>query len=244
MPRMSPAKDGALLTPLDVKKRYVLVMNQILDLIKRGVYREGDILPPERVIASRMGISRPSVREAYSALEIAGILESRVGSGTYVKSASPGLLMRREIRTISAREESPYEIFEVRKILEMEAVALAARHAEDRDVAALKGILGEMKGEIRRGASYTLGTDALFHLKIAEMSRNSMLLNVLRYVLDYSKERLWKLMRARLITLPGHKEKDIAFHAAIVRSIELKDGVRARSLMNRHFTQLQKELRS
>lgn len=244
MPAKPRAKADGHLKPLDLKKRYVLVMNQILDLIKRGIYSEGDILPPERVIATRMGISRPSVREAYSALEIAGILESRVGSGTYVKSANLGQIMKKEIKNISTREESPYEIFEVRKILESETVALAARHAAGADVEALREILGQMKKEIRGKGSYSLGTDATFHLKIAEMAGNSMLLNVMRYVVDYSKERLWKLMRAKLITLPGHKEKDIAFHVAIVRSIEQRDSVRARSLMNQHFTQLQKELRS
>ncbi|MCK5093139.1 MAG: FadR family transcriptional regulator, partial [Spirochaetes bacterium] len=72
--------------PIETKKRYVLVIDQILDLIRDGAFKTGDKLPPERIMATKLKVSRPSVREAYCVLEIVGILESKVGSGTFVKA--------------------------------------------------------------------------------------------------------------------------------------------------------------
>ena len=69
-------------------------------------------------MAEKLEVSRPSVREAYCVLEIVGILESKVGSGTYVKSGDIDQISINKIRDISTQEESPYEILEVRKIIE------------------------------------------------------------------------------------------------------------------------------
>ncbi|MDR7465382.1 MAG: GntR family transcriptional regulator, partial [Armatimonadota bacterium] len=69
------------------KKKSTHVAEQILQAIMSGQYRVGDRLPPERVLAEEMGVSRPSVREALSALQIVGVVASRVGDGTYVRSA-------------------------------------------------------------------------------------------------------------------------------------------------------------
>ncbi|MBI3998745.1 MAG: FadR family transcriptional regulator, partial [Armatimonadetes bacterium] len=66
------------------KRKSALVAEQLIEAIRSNVYRVGSRLPPERVIAEQMGVSRPSVREALSALQLAGVLESRPGDGTYV----------------------------------------------------------------------------------------------------------------------------------------------------------------
>ena len=66
------------------KSKGAIIAEQILEQIKSGEYQAGSKLPPERVIAEQMGVSRPSVREAVSALHIVGVLESRPGDGTYI----------------------------------------------------------------------------------------------------------------------------------------------------------------
>jgi GntR family transcriptional repressor for pyruvate dehydrogenase complex len=71
------------------KKKSSLIAEQILQFIKTGVYEQASKLPPERIIAEQMKVGRPSVREAISALHIAGILESRPGDGTYVAVSPP-----------------------------------------------------------------------------------------------------------------------------------------------------------
>jgi len=70
----------------ETKTRTAHVVDQILAVIRRGEYKEGDGLPPERIIAQQMNVSRNCVREALSALQIGNILETKVGAGTYVRN--------------------------------------------------------------------------------------------------------------------------------------------------------------
>lgn len=228
---------------IDAKKRYVLVIDQLVELIENGKFKVGDNLPPERIMASKLGISRPSVREAYSVLEIAGILESKVGSGTYVKSDNIDKLKRTEIKNISDSEESPYEIIEVRKVLEAEIAALAAKNSNKEGVSQLKRILKKMKEELKDNGKYSIETDEQLHLMIADMSNNNMYVKVLQLLLTSMRERLWVMEREKLLQTPGHKESDIASHEQIVEAIEKKDSRSARSSMKKHLTQVQKELR-
>lgn len=214
----------------------------MLDIIKKGVFKVNDRLPPERLMAKKLGVSRPSVREAYSALEIVGILESRAGSGTYVKSSNIDNFFRRKIRDISSKEESPYEIIEVRKIIEPEVVSMAAKNSTKEDINEIEEILEKMKSEMKDCESYTLKTDALFHLRIAKASGNAVLLDVMKYILDLSKERLWETIRAEIVKKPGHLERDIKYHESILSCIKNKDVKHAKSIMKRHFSDIQKEI--
>lgn len=229
--------------PIKTKKRYVQVIDQILEQMKKGILKTGDVLPPERLVAENLGISRPSVREAYSVLEMVGILESKVGSGTYVKSSNIDKFYKNKIKDISATEESPYEILEVRKILEPEAAYLAAKNASKEDIVEIEKILKQMKSEMKNHASYTLETDSLFHLKIAEASGNAMILNVMQHIVNISKERLWEFIRKEIIRTPGHIEKDMKAHQDIVNSIKNEDFKNARAVMKKHLSQIQKEIR-
>jgi DNA-binding FadR family transcriptional regulator len=70
------------------QKRSSIIAEQIVNKIRSGEYPQGSRLPPERAIAEQMGVGRPSVREAISALQIAGLLESRPGDGTYVQQSN------------------------------------------------------------------------------------------------------------------------------------------------------------
>ncbi len=193
-------------------------------------------------MAKELGVSRPSVREAYSALEIAGILESKVGSGTYVTSKQLDKFFEKNIKDIESKEESPYEIILLRKIIEPEIVALAAKNASDEDIKQISDILDIMKSQIGVGKSYTLEIDSEYHLAIAKACGNSALLNVLNYILNLTKEKLWEIMRSQIIRSPEHLKKDIEYHEHIYLSIKNKDIKNARSIMKKHFNEIQKEL--
>jgi GntR family transcriptional repressor for pyruvate dehydrogenase complex len=199
-------------------------------------------LPPERLMARKLGVSRPSVREAYSALEIAGILESRAGSGTYVKSTDINKFYLNKIEDISSKEESPYEILEVRKIIESEAAYLAAKNASEDDVKQIMDVLNTMRSEMKTSNSYSLETDALFHMSIARASGNSVLMNIMKYIFDLTKEKLWENIRAKLTNLKEHRKRDIRNHEEIAKLISRKDAVGARSVTRKHFTEIQKEM--
>jgi len=228
--------------PIETKKRYVLVIDQILDLIRGSAFKVGDRLPPERLMASKLGVSRPSVREAYCVLEIVGILESKVGSGTYVKSNMIDQISISKIRDISNKEESPYDIIEVRKMIEPSIVALAVKNSTEEDVEEIRSILDRMKAEMKENKVYSADTDALFHLRIAQATGNAVLFNVMRYIVDLMRERLWD----RLIDGPEVTKEDLRddmkFHEDILDCFKKKDVKRVRPVMLKRFSDIQRGL--
>jgi GntR family transcriptional repressor for pyruvate dehydrogenase complex len=225
--------------PIETKKRYVLVIDQILDLIRNGMFRVGNKLPPERMMATKLKVSRPSVREAYCVLEIVGILESKVGSGTFVKSDDIDQISLNKIRDISTQEESPYEILEVRKIIEPEIVALSVENSDAEDVLEIEKILEKMKTEIEENGIYKVETDALFHLRIAQATGNSVLFNVMKYIMDLLRERLWDIIVDGPASQPEDLQRDIQFHEDILKCIKKKDVKSVKPLMIKRFNDLQ-----
>jgi DNA-binding FadR family transcriptional regulator len=193
-------------------------------------------------MAKKLGVSRPSVREAYSALEIAGILESRVGSGTYVKSENINDFLKRKIEDIEAKEESPYEIIGLRKIIEPEIGALAAKNAKPENIAEIEKVLKKMKSEIKDNKSYSLETDRMFHLAVAKASGNSVLINVLQYVINLAEEELWRKIREQIIKSPQHLIKDMEYHEEVLNFIKNKDAKNARIVMKKHLNDVLKEI--
>jgi GntR family transcriptional repressor for pyruvate dehydrogenase complex len=228
--------------PIETKKRYVLVIDQILDLIRGGIFKSGDKLPPERTMASKLGVSRPSVREAYCVLEMVGILESKVGSGTFVKSSDIDQISISKIRDISNQEESPYEILEVRKIIEPEIVSLAATNSTEEDVRDIERILNKMKAEMQEKGTYNVDTDALFHLRIAQATGNTVLFNVMTYIMDLLRERLWYTIIDGPSVTEGDLNKDMEFHDDVLRCIREKDLTSIRPIMTRRFNEIQKSI--
>ena len=228
--------------PIETKKRYALVIDQILDLIRGGAFTAGDKLPPERTMAAKLGVSRPSVREAYCVLEIVGILESRAGSGTYVTSSDIDQISIKRIRDISTEEESPYEILEVRKMIEPELVLLAVENATESHIKEIGEALRRMKEEIEINGRYSMENDTLFHMKIAEATGNALLFKVMRYIMDLIHERMW----VNIIDGPDVVESDIKydleFHEGIYTCIKNRDRDNVRPVMIKRFSEIQKRI--
>src|SRR4030042_4632456 len=113
------------LTQTRFKKKSSFIADQILRLIHSGRYKVGTKLPSERIITEQMGVSRPSLREAISALQIVGILETRPGDGTYVCAHVATDERMRQALTVLQECDSPFENMQARKALEIGAVRLA-----------------------------------------------------------------------------------------------------------------------
>ena len=111
----------------------------IKEMIIAGELAPGDRLPPEKELSDRLGLSRSSLREAVKALEVIRVLDVRRGDGTYVTSLEPRLLLEAMSFVVDLHDDqSVLEIFAVRRILEPAATSLAARNADDDDVARLR----------------------------------------------------------------------------------------------------------
>ncbi|MEM9918449.1 MAG: FadR/GntR family transcriptional regulator [Bacteroidota bacterium] len=150
------------------------IIRQIRELITSGQLKPGDKLPPERKLAERLGIGRSHVRDAIKKLEFYGILKTLPQSGTIVAgmgiAALEGL-----ISDVLMIENSDFgSLVETRVLLETESAKLAAMRRTDQDLLDIKAALQAYADKINSGQP-AVEEDLMFHLKIAEASKNTVL---------------------------------------------------------------------
>ncbi|RMG88695.1 MAG: FadR family transcriptional regulator [Bacteroidetes bacterium] len=150
------------------------IIRQIRDLITSGQLNPGDKLPPERKLAEKLGVSRTNVRDAIKKLEFYGILKTLPQSGTIVAgmgiTALEGL-----ISDVLKIENSDFgSLVETRVLLETESARLAALRRTDADIESIKKALNAYTEKVKLNEQ-SVEEDLLFHLQIAEASKNSVL---------------------------------------------------------------------
>src|SRR5213595_1136292 len=146
-------------------RRYEQVAEQIRRLISEGALKPGDLLPPERDLAVRLGVGRSSVRDAVRTLEVMGILEPRQGHGTVVRDLSADSLVVPLASVLVRKRELVAELLDVRRILEPALAARAAKNATVEEVMELEDILRRQAEKMKRGES-TVEEDSEFHYTI------------------------------------------------------------------------------
>jgi len=216
------------------------IVEQVRDLIKEGRLKPGDKLPPEQVLAEEFGTSRPSVREALSALEILGITESRGGKGNFIKNNLNFPLYEQKFRELE-EEESPFELLEARKVLETEIVGLAAKKATEEEIAVIQGSLNKMK-DAMTNIPEIMEFDREFHINIARAAHNSLLFSMMNYLTDLLKEKLWINLKEKSWSIPGHTQKYFEEHNEILKAIKNKDSKEARNRMYDHLAGVERDL--
>ncbi|MEM7277347.1 MAG: FadR/GntR family transcriptional regulator, partial [Pseudomonadota bacterium] len=154
------------------KRLYRNVLKKLEKLIEDGEYPPGGRLPPERELAERFSVSRPTVREAIIALEARGRVEVKTGSGIYVLKLSTKT--NGVDPTVSA-----YELTEARALIEGEAAALAATMISDEQIKELESVLLEMADESADGELISEIADQKFHHIISEATKNTVLSSVI-----------------------------------------------------------------
>jgi len=162
------------LEKISIEKPVDKIINQIRSLITTGELKPGDKLPPERKLADHMGVGRLHVRDAIRKLEFYGILKTLPQSGTIVSglgiTALEGL-----ITDVLKIEQSDFKsLVETRVLLEKQSAHFAALRRTDEDIVAIQQALDAYQEKINAGLN-AVQEDLLFHLKIAEASKNSVL---------------------------------------------------------------------
>lgn len=227
---------------VEAKKVYMEIVEQIRDLIKEGKLRPGDKLPPEHILAEEFGTSRPSVREALSALEILGIIGSRGGKGNFIKNSFKSALYETGFKELR-EEESPFEILEARKAVESKIAEIAAEKATEGDIAAMRGSLDRMRSYITI-IPKIMEYDREFHVNIAKAAHNAVLFSIIIHLTDALKERLWTNLKEKSWSVPGRPEKYIQQHTEILNAIEKRDSKEASRKMHDHLAGVEKDLLS
>ncbi len=219
------------------KKKSSFIADQILRMIQSGHYRAGSKLPSERIIAEQMGVSRPSLREAISALQIVGILESRPGDGTYVSAPGPTEDLARRAFSVLEEYDSPFENMQARKVMEIGTTQLAIQVATDEDLMAIKEAWEEKCARGRRGDLddyQRYGKE--FHLAIARATKNRVIEAIMEKLLDMIVQPLWLNMRREyFLKDPARIEQMLDLHDRIVQAIIRRDAQAATRELEYHF---------
>jgi GntR family transcriptional regulator, transcriptional repressor for pyruvate dehydrogenase complex len=225
------------LAPITAPRLFLRIADAIASAIDAGEYAPGDRLPAERELSRRLAVSRSSLREALSALELQGRVEIRVGSGIYVREQGrrppPGPAAGGQ----GAR--SPFDVLRARRIVESEAAALAARHATPAQVHAIEKAFDRLATDMRANRPHSEG-DRLFHGRIAEASGNAVLAEIVTGLWRAQDEPLATRIETLFVT-GSRRHDNIEEHRRILEAIGAGDAGAARRAMREHLRNAERQ---
>ncbi len=160
------------------------VFVQLRENVVNGNWKPGDKIPSENQLVSLFGVSRMSIRVAIQKMITLGLLEARVGEGTFVKRFTPNVYIN-ELVPIALKPKNQLEILEFRKALETEAIKLAIKRGTDDEIRELEEIFQRMLTAIEDNHfDQFFKEDFQFHFQIVKMSRNSIFIDVVEALAD------------------------------------------------------------
>ena len=212
------------------------IVIEILKNIKLGKLKPGDKLPPEREFCTMLGVSRPSLREAFRALSIMNILEIRQGAGVFITSLKPELLLEHLDFVFSLDDSTILELFAARKIVEPGIAKIAAQNISDEEIVELKELVEQAKKHSDDYPKF-LEIDIELHKKIAEISKNAFLKRLLASI-----NQLTRASRTRTGQIPGALKKAAEDHERIMNAIISRDPELAGQTMLAHLENMEQNL--
>jgi len=215
--------------PIKSTRIYEEIVRQIKTLVQEGRLKSGDKLPPERDLAERFKVSRPSVREALRALESMGLIEIRPGEGTFVRESSVESLIAPLALVILTQREAVGELFEARRLLEPAIAGLAARRATREEISEMERILEEQAKEVTAGRT-GLAQDAAFHAAIASSAHNRAITRIVNALVD-----LLAQSREESLQIPGRPTRSHQDHRRVLEAIQQRDAASAQRAMLDHL---------
>lgn len=216
------------------QRLYRSILDKLLGLIDSGEYPAGGRLPPERELAERFDVSRPTIREAIIALEALNRVQVKTGSGVYVLATDTH---KNGIdNTISA-----FELTEARALIEGEAAALAATMITDEQLLELEAVLREMAVESADGDLTSEVADQKFHHIISQATRNHMLGSVIDN-LWYVRDNSPTIHQAYQAICEMDGTKRVQEHQEIFDALKNRDADAARRAMHGHFSRILNKL--
>ena len=205
------------------------VVRHLEALIEAGDLKPGDRLPPERELALRLGVSRPSVRAGLRSLVALGIVESRHGAGSFITAGPPRLSTGPLSLMAALHGFTRDEMFEARLVLEVGAAGLAAERARGEDMAAISEEVAGMFASLADPHAFLLH-DVRFHRAVAAASHNPVLAALVEMVSAFVYER-------RRLTVERSRDlKEAAeMHRRLYAAVRERDPDRARREMTHHL---------
>lgn len=214
------------------------VAQQLLRAIKEGIFPVDTKLPPEAELAHMMGVSRPTVREALSALAAVGLIEARPGIGNFVKSPTESMAF--EALFLLESEASCLDIMEARTILEPGVAELAAKKRAQEQVDLLFAICQELE-RLASPAHFDeyFTVDKRFHLALVQATGNSLLAAAMTPLINTMDQRIYReFTREYYLKDLASITEVAALHRQVAEAVAKQDGLKARHAMHAHWLRM------
>ncbi|NBD29144.1 MAG: FCD domain-containing protein [Alphaproteobacteria bacterium] len=228
--------------PVQPEKLSRSVVRQIEKLILRGILRPGERLPSEREMSERLGVSRPSLREALADLQQSGLLTSKAGSGVYVAEVFGNAFSEALVRLFSTHDEAVFDYIAFRRDMEGLAAARAATHGTETDLKVIDTLFQKMEAaHSKRNPQEEAALDADFHLSIIEASHNVIMLHMMRSMYQLLREGVFynrQIMFKQRMT----RDSLLDQHRAINDALQARDAAAARAAVEAHLSFVEQAL--
>lgn len=215
------------------RRIYEEIVEQVKAQITSGELRPGDRMLSEREISEQLGVSRATVREALTALEVIGLLNVRPGEGAFVQAPELDKQFEHLAGYLVLDRERLAEMYELRRVLEVACAARAAQRATREELEAIARALLDMEDDLQHGR---LGEEAdfRFHLAVAEGAHNSLMLRFMHTISD-SLRHVMQVSRQKLYRVPGMPQQLLEEHRLIFAAIQAGNVQQAKDVMRRHL---------
>ena len=229
--------------PVEAEKLSSAVIRQIEDLILRGILRPGERLPSERELSERLGVSRPSLREAIANLQNDGLLTSKAGAGVFVADVLGSAFSPALTRLFARNDEAVFDYLSFRRDMEGLAAERAARLGSDTDLQVIDTVYRKMEAAHAKNApADEAQLDADFHLAIIEASHNVIMLHMMRSMYQLLREGVF-YNRQVMFKQRTTRDTLLAQHAKINAALQAREPTRAREAVVAHLTYVEQSLR-
>ena len=214
----------------EIKRKKVanLVFDQLMEEIVKGKWTPGTKIPSENELTKIFGVSRITVREALQRLGTLGLLETHQGEGTYVRQLSAGTFLNSLIPMLVLDPIELKQVMEFRKIIEVETVGLVVERASDEELEKLDEIFQKMKLQ-RSNAEKFAAEDLNYHIALAELSKNVLLIKVNQIIKDILMTSMADIVRAL------GSSYGLYYHQKLLEVIKTRDREKAMEVMEEHL---------
>ncbi len=218
------------LHPVNKETSAQQVANQILAMIRRGVWKAGDQLPAERDLLAKLAVDRSTVREALQILSTLNIVQAIPGQGTFIKSPRTDEIFRPDLVSFLINDAAILDLLETRKMLEPQTVTLACLRASDEELRAIARLLDEHAQALESGLSVKEPA-RLFHVMLAEAAHNAVSANFIRSILDLLQDRRRPDMPMELL------RTELRDHREILDLVQTRNAQAAADRLVQHIVQ-------
>ena len=236
-PAVSSPAGPTLVKLVRTKRLYEQIAEAIIQLVRDNDMQPGDRIPAELSLARQLGVSRPAVREAMIALETAGLIDVRIGDGTYVRRI-PAPDFRMPWARADDPGPGPRELYEAQEHLECMAAAMAAKSISPEAIDRLEALVDKMDHQLQNGEP-PFETTMAFHIGLAQGCGNTVIAGYVRELWARRQEPMWNTMREH-DAVPDDLWDGLEMRRRMIALLRARDGRGAQALLHRHFRRKRK----